>query len=269
MADKLHPGTQIFDLDYFSDSQMFLYLGDVWIDEITSLQYQHIQEKTPLYGYASQLADDFAPGHVIVQGAFTINFKEQGYLWAVLRRYKNMDISTALIQTSGNKDLSGLDKYLTYHDEGGAEGALGAADRRPVWGSNATKAQRLNIERISQGELTRGQAYDFYHDLAGYSTFDTTSPRDKIFENMVELFEDQIWAKGVTDNGLRAQIRNPTDNTFDNFDMYVVFGNMAVPKANHTVQKIIGVRLTSQGKTIQVGGGVIMESYSFLAQTTA
>jgi hypothetical protein len=265
MADKLHPGTQIYDLEYFSGSQMFLYVGDVWIDEITSLQYQHIQEKTPLYGYASQLADDFAAGHVIVQGAFTINFKEQGYLWAVLRRYKNMDINTALASTSGGKDLSGLDKYLL----SSPSNAMGDTDRRPTWGSNVNKTQRLSIERIAQGELTRGQAYDFYHDLAGYSTFDTTSPRDKVFENIVESFEDQIWAKGISDNDLRYQVRSPTDNLFDDFDMYVVHGNYSQPAANHTVQKIIGVRLTSQGKMIKIDGEPTQESYQFLAQTTA
>jgi len=262
MGDKLHPATQIYDLEYFSGAQMFLYIGDVWVDEITSLQYQHIQEKTPLYGYASQLADDFAPGHVIVQGAFTINFKEQGYLWAVLRRYKNMGINDSLVNTSGAKDLSGLDKYLFQRTPGDA-------DRRPVWGSNVNKTQRLNIERISQGDLTRGQAYDFYHDLAGYSTFDTTSPRDRVFENIVEAFEDQIWAKGVSNNDLRYQVRSPTDNLFDDFDMYVVFGNYSQPAANHTVSKIIGVRLTSQGKMIKIDGEPQAEQYSFIAQTTA
>jgi hypothetical protein len=118
------------------------------------------------------------------------------------------------------------------------------------------------------GRATKSQKTKFYQDLAGFSTFDINSPRDRKFEDIVEAFEDQVWT--VHDNGrLNAQTRRTDDNQFDNFDMYVVFGNYASPGANHTVQKIIDVRLTTQSKVVEITGEPIQEQYSFIARTVA
>lgn len=254
--------TEVYDLEYFSGSQMLLYIGDVWVDEITSLHYGRVTTKQPIYGYASQLWDDVSDGHVLVQGQFTINYKEQGYLWAILRRFKNISTNQALGARTGTNRDAKFDRAL------GIDGD-GFEDRRPVWGSNATKVNRASIERITSGKATRGQQYKFYHDLAGYSTFDINSPKDKAFEDIVEEFEDQIWAKGLNNEGLNSQIRNPDASEFDGFDIYVTFGNYEVPTANHTVQKIIDVRLNSQTKTVKIDGEPIQEAYSFIARTTA
>jgi len=246
------PFTAIYDLDYFSSSQCFLYIGDVWVDEITSLEYVTQQNKTPIYGYASQLWDDCAAGQVIVQGQFTINFKEQGYLWSVLRRYHNV--------TNPNFQTAKADANLL-------KGRSGY--NRPVRGANANRIKRQTVEDVTQGKATRGETYKFYQGLAGYASSQVKNPRDKAFKDIVEAFEDQIWSDKVTNNDLNSQLRRTDDNMFDNFDMYVVFGDYSNPKANHTVSKIIDVRLTSQGKSILIDGKPISESYTFLAQTTA
>lgn len=252
--------TKVYDLEYFSGAQLFIYIGDVWIDEITSFQYRTIQTKTPLYGYASQLWDTCAAGHVIVQGAFTINFKEQGYLWAVLRRFKGISEAAAGLE---DKRSASRDKRLALQKK--KSGPIGG---RPATGSNINAISRASIERLVQGNVTRKEKYEFYNSLAGYATFDIKNPKDKVFEDIAEVFEDQVWT--VNDNNtLNSQLRRTDSNEFDNFDIYVVFGNYANKKANHTVQKIIDVRLTSQGKTIVIDGQPIQESYEFIAQTVA
>ena len=252
MPDKdIH--TKIYDLEYFSGSQMFLYIGDVWVDEVTSLSYQTIQRKGPIYGYASQLWDDVAAGPVIVQGNFTINFKEQGYLWAVLRRFKTMFSEEVGFTTQGDKKL------------------LEARRRDPgiYKDQEMSSISRASIERISYGDATKGDRFKFYHDLAGYSTFKHGSPKDRTFENIAETFEDQIWDRKLENSDLNAQIRRTDDNMFDGFDMYVVFGNYSDNRANHTVQKIIDVRLMSQGKQIVIDGSPVQESYMFIARSVA
>jgi hypothetical protein len=247
-ARPLTPATAIYDLDYFSGAQMFLYIGDVWIDEVTSLSYECRQDKSPIYGYASQLWDDCAAGHVIVMGQFSINYKEQGYLWAVLNR---------------NKKLSS-----------GGQGA------RPGYGANsAMNITRQSVERVLQGNATRGEMSQFYVDLAGYASYDEDvynsktgqfgKGRDTTFENVVEEFEDAIWTKSINNAKLEEMTRRTDDNMFDGFDIYVVFGNYMEPKANHTVQKIIDVRLTSQSKLIKIDGEPVQEVYQFIAQTVA
>jgi hypothetical protein len=260
--------TTVYDMDYFSGSQMFLYIGDVWIDEVTSLQYECTQRKTPIYGYASQLWDDVAAGQVLIQGAFTINFKEQGYLWSVLRRYKNMS-SSAAFAGSASGGASKADKQLMNIINKDHRDNL---DRRPVWGSNVDKIQRMSIERIVQGETTKGDAYKFYQDLAGYASYNKDikgKAKDLVWEDIVEEFEDQIWSADNTNEKLKEQVRRTDHNLFDNFDMYIVFGNYAVRGANHTVAKLIDVRLTSRSKIIKVGGEPIQEAYQFIAQSEA
>jgi hypothetical protein len=259
---------RIYDLDYFDDSDVFLYIGDVWVDEVTSLQYVCRQDKTPLYGYASQLFDGTAAGHVLVQGSFTINFKEQGYLWAVLRRYFDMGPSNPIftsdkksvydpVEAAKSKKLVSGKMGVNWQEKGG----------KPIVGSNGTQVSRYTIEQLTQGNATKQQRSDFYQDLSRYATFDTKSSKDKIFEDIVEAFEDEVWAAGATNEHLTSQIRRMDDNVFDDFDIYVVMGDYTNPKANHTVQKIVGVRLTSQGKGVSIGGGNIQEEYQFIART--
>lgn len=266
MAKEPNNFTTVYDLDYFSGSQMFLYIGDVWIDEVTSLQYVTRQEKQPIYGYASQLYDDVAAGRVIVQGSFTINYKEQGYLWAVLRRWKDITENIALpgLNLTTKRDIARQEN----RDRALLANRLGGGSGRPVVGSNGTRISRASIERLVRGEATTQERNDFYNQLAGYATFDVDSPRDKTFEDIAEIFEDQIWTQ-PDNNNLNNQIRRTDDNRFDGFDMYVVFGNYANPKANHTVQKIIGVNLLTQGKSVMINGMPIQEEYSFFARTVA
>lgn len=269
MADSIVQSTGVYDLEYFSGSQMFLYIGDVWIDEITSLQYTRSQNKTPIYGYASQLFDDVAAGQVIVQGAFSINFKEQGYLWAVLRRWKNISLAEALAGTDPLKNRDGTGMTA-------AEKALLRAGKRTpiVWNEEQGQhqaIQRQGLERVIQEKTTTAEAYKFYSDLAGYSSYDPRmkgKARDTKFEDIMENFEDQVWRTDISNDNLKAMIRNPDDNVFDGFDMYVVFGNYAARGPNHTVQKITNIHLTSQGKLVKIDGEPIQEMYEFLAQTT-
>ena len=259
VSPQLH--TAIYDLDYFTGSQCFLYIGDVWIDEVTSLQYEQTQEKTSLFGYASQLRDDVAAGHVNVRGTFSINFKESGYLWIILRRHFNAASDATYGANEGLKSPNYKDAKL------GITSSKTIKDRRAVWGSNGTRIARESIERIAQGNATRGEEYQFYQDMAGFATMGVSSPKDKVFEDIVEEFEDQIWSKSINNYDLNNQIRRSDDNAFDGFDIYVVFGNYSTPGANHTVNKIIGVTLTGVSKSVMIDGSPIQEVYEFTAQS--
>lgn len=256
------PFTRLYDMEYYESSQCFIYIGDVWIDEITGIQYNVSQPKTPLYGYASQLFDATAAGHVIVQGGFTINYKEQGYLWAVLRRWHQIDAQTAYADKKSGA-AKGKERALLRNVMGSSSSSTGG---RPVVGSNGTKISRASIERVIQGDLPKTERYKFYNSLAGYATTQVNSPKDKVFEDIVEAFEDEVWKTG-NNQDLIEQVRRTDNNIFDGFDMYVAFGNYAVPGMNHTVSKLTGVRLTSRGKSIQLDDGPIQEAYTFIART--
>ena len=267
------PYTNIYDSDYFDGPKMFLYIGDVWVDEITSLEYVTRQAKMPIYGYASHLFDDVTPGRVMVEGRFTINYKEQGYLWAVLRRYFEIYESKAYgssenSQASNDRDRALMEKHNDFQRLENGKIIPGAGTQSPLVGSNGTRISRANIERLISGEAGRTERYDFYNQVGGFATVSNKNAKDRIFEDIVQVFEDQVWTHSQN-NTLDSQIRRTDHNRFDGFDMYVVFGDYSNPGANHTVQKIMGVRLLSQSKMIQIDGSPIQEEYTFIAKSTA
>jgi hypothetical protein len=242
----------------------FLYIGDVWIDEITSLQFKVTQNKTPIYGYASQLADDFSAGQVLVIGSFSINFKESGYLWAVLRRYHQISSDqTYYDNIPHEKELLSFNelesvKMPTLTNK---EGTRAYSDTYSIG--------RSSIERIVTGDLTTSEKANFYQSMQGYASSRVANPYDKKFEDIMDAFEDQIWKPDVTNDELISQIRRVDDNIFDNFDMYVVYGDYSNPRSNHTCKKIIGVRLLSAGQSIEIDGNPTQEFYEFYARTIA
>ena len=262
MATKANPGTTIYDLDYFTGSQAFIYIGDVWVDEITSFSYELQQRKTPLYGYASQLFDDLAAGQVIVQGQFSINFKEQGYLWAVLRRWHNY-------QLAANRAFE-KEGLLSPQDNALLSGKNGSSPI--VWDSTAknhTNIMRQSIERVVQEKITTGEQYKFYSDLTGYASYDRRlkgTGKDIIFEDIMEEFENQVWMTNKNSD-LLDQVRRTDANVFDGFDIFLVLGNYAARSPNHTVVKLVNVSLTGHSKTVVIDGSPIQEVYSFVAQS--
>lgn len=78
-----------FSKEYFSGARVQIYFGDTFIEEITSLEYTLNENITPIYGFASTTFDKMARGTRIVQGSFTINFTESGYLQTILDRLSN------------------------------------------------------------------------------------------------------------------------------------------------------------------------------------
>lgn len=77
---------QRFNSDYFEGTDIRIYFGDIWIDEVTSLQYMMQENVAPIFGYASYTWDKVARGSRQVQGSFRINFKESYYLHSVMER---------------------------------------------------------------------------------------------------------------------------------------------------------------------------------------
>lgn len=69
-----------FYREYFSGADINIYLQDVFIDEVASLEFRLLQEVRPIFGYASYTYDAIAVGQRFIQGTFSINFREPYYL---------------------------------------------------------------------------------------------------------------------------------------------------------------------------------------------
>ena len=69
-----------FPPEYFSGSNIRIYFGDIFIDEIILLTFGLQEQLLPLYGYNSFSFDKMLRGSRIVQGSFSINFKDTNYI---------------------------------------------------------------------------------------------------------------------------------------------------------------------------------------------
>jgi hypothetical protein len=89
-----------YQTDYFCGSQVAIFLGDLWIADMTMIQYEMTQAKRPFYGYKSQKWDLVAKGTQIIHGAFAMNYTRSNFL--------NMAIAQALRNSQTiTKDGSG------------------------------------------------------------------------------------------------------------------------------------------------------------------
>jgi hypothetical protein len=80
---------------FFSGTQASLFIGDTWVDDIVSISYQHHHNRQPVFGYGSQHWDFVPKGIIMIQGEFTINFREPNYLFMILERYKKFNAPSA------------------------------------------------------------------------------------------------------------------------------------------------------------------------------
>lgn len=69
-----------YDTNYFTGSQVSLFLGPVWIEDFVSIRWQMRNSKSPVYGYNELYSDMDISGKFLVEGSLTVNFRETDYL---------------------------------------------------------------------------------------------------------------------------------------------------------------------------------------------
>ena len=251
----------IYNNEYFSGAQVSLYIGDVWVDEVTTLSYGIQQSRRPIYGYASQLYDDVAEGHVIVQGNFSINFKEAGYLWLILTRYAQQFVQSRGIPPIDNPFLNS-NTANRQNINGLLQGELSGAarNRRLLNLSSDVARKKRNFER-SQRAVRRGSAAS----LGGFASNRRTRGAGSVFENEAEQFEDAVWSQPAAE--LDQRVRRTDDPRLNPFDMYIAFGDFAGDgSVNHTIERLTDVTLLGDSKQIVIDGMPIQEQYTFIAR---
>jgi hypothetical protein len=265
----------IYNVDYFSGAQCALYIGDTWVDEVTSMTYSVRQNRMPLYGYADQLFKDVSKGQVLVQGEFTINFKEAGYLFLILDRYQTlMNNRPSLMHTYSRPGIA----HRSGQGKNGTPFAASDLDQRESIESLINNDEEFtNIERNRilqalaagkeievKGDLAGSRQREAAASLGGFSSQTRASGGIGAAENIFEAFEDIIWKKPKELDNLHRRADDPRLNPFD---IYMAFGDFAGDNnANHTIQKLSGVHIIGSVKQVVIDGQPIQEAYSFIAR---
>jgi hypothetical protein len=84
---------------YFTSAQVRLYIGNLFIDQLHTIQYALQQNNVPLFGYCSEFPDAYGRGRSIIQGQIVVNYVHQGYLYSALRNYERMLTAKAVAST--------------------------------------------------------------------------------------------------------------------------------------------------------------------------
>lgn len=255
----------IYNTEYFSGAQVAMYIGDVFVDEVTSISYQVSQNRVPLYGYADTLFRDVAKGKVLVQGTFTINFKESGYLFLVLDRYRRiMKGKPSIMGVNHGKKIKGTKGTSPFLSSSLAtrETIESLVDNS---GDMSIFQRNLLLQTLAAPISTRTQASTSLGGFASRIRADGDPENLGQSEDIFEAFEDALWKK--EQNDLDNETRRADDSRLSPFDIYVSFGDFARDNTvNHTIQKLSSVYILGSAKEIIIDGQPIQEQYSFIAR---
>lgn len=88
-SENIYPNS--VDGKYFTATQARIYVGNLFLDELVSIQYTDQRNQIPVYGYSSKRFDALGSGKGLVQGQLALNFVTKGYLYTVLDEFNTLN----------------------------------------------------------------------------------------------------------------------------------------------------------------------------------
>jgi len=291
-----------YPYDYYCGTNAKVFFGDVWVDDIVTIQYNVKQDKEPIYGYASQTYDAVARGVILVQGSFSIAFKEMGYLNVIqnLLETERSKVSTAfnnIITNVKGKAAAGTAKIepALLSTEGslstGTQNSVTYASAGPGVGNGTPQLirQSQTIEDILQ-KKKGGNAVA--SGLSFAMTGNTNNQED--FEDFAKMLEDTVWGdangkpydpsavhfrradefdysydRKMNDTGGITIGRDPNTGLDDysrGLNIMITFGDINDYRAEHTMVVLNDVHIVNSAMIIAPNGEPIAETYYFFAR---
>lgn len=280
-------GSNIYEYDWFSGSQINVMLGDIVIDSAVSINFAVEQSKTPVYGYANQYYAFVADGHVMVQGSLIIAYKESGYLLYPIQRYINNSHLIRAAENYGATEFPNASQSPRYStdENGNIVNSYKPKDFSLLEAARAAERKRVleaNVEQMKGWEASdrtprqRRQYNKFWRELS--------SLPDDQFEDWAETFEDSIWYGSDQSNPLVREklysrniqpgesadeedvLQHRRADQYPEVDIFITYGDMSRQPNNHTVQKLMDVSFIGQAQSIEISGQPTYERYNFIAR---
>lgn len=251
----IYPNT---DYDkYFTITGARIFIGNLFIDELSSIQYALQDNAIPTYGYASRFVDAYAQGRSLVQGQFSLNFVSEGYLYTVLQQYSNLQGNGFNINSPQANQIAQILTMMATRDS-----LIQQANNNPnaVQPSNSSSTtapgQGLSSEDIGSGtavnqtQLANNLLSQIYTAVAALSS----DQQNKLFN----LREQQL--KGNTNiNGIANAVYEDIL-----FDIRLTFGNSVT--GVERLRYIEKCKLISNEQFIAPDGQTLLDSYGFIAR---
>lgn len=277
---------ETYQYDYYCGSQVKIFFGDIWVDDVITIQYNVQQGKQPIYSYAAQNFDAVAMGTVLGEGMLVIAFKEVGY-FNVIRAFmeeQKSGVERAKNNINSRLNSGSSDAMTTTNitDTLNIQGSFnpGLIRQSETIEQVLDKLRGYPVEQTVDGSLVNNNNVDF-NTSKGYGTKD--------FEDAAEILEDIIWGDNngnvLSDKNLQKQhglLRidefdykwSPTgeaigvksallNNYEDVFNILITYGDITDKRAEHTLTMLNDVHFTSTSVVISPTGEPIAEAYNF------
>lgn len=234
MAERLQVGNAAASSNkiistYYSGTDVRVYFGDVWVDEIVEVNFSLQEQVAPIYGYGSYTYDAAARGNRIVVGEFIVNFKEVGYLQMILDGLSS--------------DMNNKNEWFSLEE---------FKSDVIVSGKNVGKHYNLPPETVienfnSLAEQLEDSIWGKSNDLSAF-----TNERTK---------DSYFYGSRTKYNGL---LKRHGFNVLITYGGACQDGRYS--DSFRTVQSIVGVQLTGLSQRVDPSGNPIQEVYSFIAK---
>lgn len=218
---------------YYSGTDIRIYFGDLWIDEVVEIDFTLQEQVAPIYGYASHTWDKVARGNRFVQGSFIINFKEAGYLQTILN-----SLSSEMSQENEWFDPQEFNGNITYSKDG----------------QSITEAQRnVPVEYVIKN--FDALADQFEDSLWGKQSDFNSFTKGRVNDSFFYGTYDNSYNQSLKDHG---------------FNILLTYGDAPDPSRGSngfkTAQTIVDVQLTGVSQRVDPSGNPIQEVYTFIAK---
>lgn len=230
--------------EYFSGSNVHVYFGSVWVDQIASIEFQLQEQVAPIYGFHSYTFDRISRGNRIVQGSFTLTFTENGYLQTILDRV-----------------ASEVGRYKQ-------KSSISSKDAK-------SKMESYSTDKTIEAILATGgtSSYENYINSLKESFWGGNNGNTIVKETQVKDTDTYFYSKknGSTEenplkeHGFNILIDYSPDANYADFERCLKKMNINT-SLMQTYRTIVGVHITGVSQPIMNNGQVLTQTYQFVAR---
>jgi len=159
---------------YFGGNQCRLYFDGVYVGEVPYLEFSLSNNKAPIYSYNSTYYKIVAKGNVLVQGNFSVNLTDRGYISDIMSHIKSNKLSSDTQDTTDAiTSIRGLSPHdvISYMDTctGAKKEGLITALTELYWGTVKTKGGRVPWVRPDELDMVNNKMdYDGFDIVMVY-----------------------------------------------------------------------------------------------------
>lgn len=234
-----------YTTDYYAGNQVCLFMGNLWLTDITSIQFQSQQQKTPFWGYKSQKFDKLARGTQIIQGVLSMNYIHTNYLNMAVTAYLKTTINLNAIPAGSQVKQSDIQNFASN-----------------LIANNGT-IDPTTLQYTTSGNLAN-------------SLSNSNSPLNSLsFDEVISQFEAYFWGANPSAGGKQEVIA--ADN-LPPFDITITYGGYPKDRvgtqgsndefqSSHTTKVLSYVSITGHSQQLGITGEPIQDIFTFIARS--